>query len=304
MNILITGANGFIGNAVSNYFFVQNHHVIRWVKKNDKGEGKAVRLEDWASVLENLKSISPDIIIHCAGAANVQDSIKRPNEDFINNVQATHNLIFAMKKLEMRSRLVFLSSAGVYGNPPFLPVSERAPLNSMSPYALHKQLCEDICIYFKVNYGMDIKIARIFSAYGVGLQKQIFWDMFCKLKKTGRLDMYGTGDESRDYIYIDDLVKAIFLIATAESDESIFNVGNGIEIKISEAARLFAKEFHLDESSICFNQYVREGDPNHWKADVTLLKELQYHQSISFEEGIKKYCDWLKEGKYESEIFY
>lgn len=108
MNILITGANGFIGNAVSNYFFVQNHHVIRWVKKNDKGEGKAVRLEDWASVLENLKSISPDIIIHCAGAANVQDSIKRPNEDFINNVQATHNLIFAMKKLEMRSRLVFI----------------------------------------------------------------------------------------------------------------------------------------------------------------------------------------------------
>lgn len=307
MNILITGANGFIGKAVANYFLKQNHKVIRWIKKENKSykeEAEVVRLEDWMSVLENLKSVAPDIIIHCAGAANVQDSINRPNDDFINNVQATHNLVFAMQRLGLPSRLVFLSSASVYGNPPFLPVHENSPLNPMSPYALHKQMCEDICVYFRTNYGMDIKIARIFSAYGVGSQKQIFWDMFRKMKKTGRLDMYGTGDESRDYIYIDDLAKAIFLIATADSSEYIFNVGNGKEIKIRDIVKLFGKEFDLDESFICFNHCVREGDPNHWEADVTLLKALQYHQSVMIGEGIKKYCDWLKEGGYESETCY
>ena len=160
---------------------------------------------------EILTDIKPDVIIHCAGNTGIQSSVEYPAYDFTSSVTLSHNLMFSLHKLNLtHTRFIFLSSAGVYGSPKTLPISEDSPLSPLSPYALHKTMCEQMCMYFAANYGMDVKIARIFSAYGAGLKRQIFWDMFRKYRKTGRLDLFGTGQESRDYIHVDDVAQALY----------------------------------------------------------------------------------------------
>ncbi len=304
--VIITGANGFIGRALTEYMISQGHEVTGW----DVHNVDMTRLADIESALDGC---TPDIIIHCAGSANVSDSVANPDRDFALNVGITHNLLNAMQRKDLNhTRLVYLSSAAVYGNPKHLPISETDEIHPISPYALHKTMCEDMCRYFVDNHGFDIRIARIFSAYGSGLKKQIFWDMYQKYRKTGRLEMYGDGTESRDFIHIDDLKNALYLIAldglhTASqyasetgqdsdpADRMIINVANGEEITISHITELFADYMGIPRSAISFNGIKRPGDPYNWRADIDRLHHIGYNSRISIDEGVRRYCDWLRE---------
>lgn len=297
--VLVTGASGFIGQKVAHYFLNKGYEVIGWDKRKESDAFSVLspNMSDVKSVTASLEAVRPNIIIHCAGCADVGRSVENPEMDFQGNVVLTHNLLFGMHRLNMKdTRVVFLSSAGVYGNPKTLPITEDMELNPLSPYAVHKVMCEDLCKYFVYNYGMDIKIARIFSAYGVGLKKQIFWDMHNKAK-TGSLPMYGTGCESRDYIHVDDVVQALYLMATINTSDTIFNVANGEEVTIREATEIFARYAGIDKDYISFNGYVREGDPLNWKADIGRLKKIGYKKTINMNEGLKKYVEWCLDAK-------
>lgn len=297
--ILITGAQGFIGFKLGQYFYHCGDTVEGWdltAGSHEYFTVKKVNMEDEAEVLSGLSACQPDIVIHCAGNADVGKSVQYPALDFHGNVTLTHNLLFGLHKLEMtNTRFVFLSSAGVYGNPEKLPITEDMALQPLSPYALHKVMCEDMCRYFIQNYGQDVKIARIFSAYGRGLKKQIFWDMYQKQKKTGRLDMFGTGGESRDYIHIDDVVQALYLLSTADTDDVIFNVANGEEITIRTATDYFARCAGVGEENIAFNGVVREGDPLNWRADISRIKGLGYEKKVELDDGLRDYYAWIRE---------
>lgn len=292
--VLITGANGFIGNRTALFFLKNNYEVYGWDREKldypfiiDSPDMSSIQ-----SVVEALTITKPEIIIHCAGSADVGKSVANPEMDFQGNVVLTHNLLFAMHRLGMHdTRFIFLSSAGVYGNPKSLPITEDMEVNPLSPYAVHKVMCEDLCRYFVKNYGMDVKVARIFSAYGVGLKKQIFWDMYNK-SRSGKLSMFGTGNESRDYIHVDDVVKSLFLLATTESDHVVFNIANGEEVTIRLATEIFAKYAGIEKKDIIFNGKVREGDPLNWRADISRIKELGYKKSVQMEDGMKKYVEW------------
>lgn len=295
--VLVTGISGFIGGKAALYFLEKGYNVVGWSRLESYGLFKIKRISmlDKTEILNELNVCKPDIIIHCAGSADVGRSFEDPDMDYEGNVTITHNLLFAIYKLGMvKTRFIYLSSAGVYGNPISLPISEEMPLNPLSPYAVHKVMCEELCKYFVANHGMDIKIARIFSAYGEGLKKQIFWDMYNKAKKTGELEMFGTGNESRDYIHIKDVVKALYLIATTESEYTVFNVANGEEITIRKVTELFAKEAGINISEIKFNGIVREGDPLNWKADIYKMKGLGYKKSVQIENGINLYFKWAR----------
>ncbi|MCR4754919.1 MAG: NAD-dependent epimerase/dehydratase family protein [Lachnospiraceae bacterium] len=300
MKVIVTGACGFIGQTMAEYMANKGYDVTGWdVRVPDEAiSGVTYRSVDMCSLAmteENLKGHMPDIIIHCAGSASVSDSLANPDRDFELNVGITHNLLYAMHRQGLnRTRLVYLSSAGVYGNPAHLPIREDDEIHPISPYALHKSMCEDMCRYFTENHDFDIKIARIFSAYGAGLKKQIFWDMYHKYTDTGKLEMFGDGTESRDFINIEDLKQALYLIATSDYEEQVINVANGTEISIREVTDMFARKIGIPENLVKFNGIRRTGDPNNWKADISLLKELGYKQTVSMEAGISGYCDWVK----------
>lgn len=293
-SILITGSEGFIGKKLLLLFSQKGYNVKGWDRVNTEVTD-SVDMLDEAAVVSELREINPDIIIHCAGSADVRKSVLYPETDYAGNVTITHNLLFALHKLSMKkTRVVFLSSAGVYGNPISLPITEDMPVNPLSPYALHKVMCEDMCCYFNRNYGLDIKIARIFSAYGVGLRKQIFWDMHIKAEKTGKLEMFGTGNESRDYIHVNDVIQSLYLLATTETEEMIFNVANGEETTIREATELFAECAGISKDKIVFNGVVREGDPINWRADNSKLRKLGYKKKVEMKNGLQEYVDWIR----------
>lgn len=300
--VFITGANGFIGSHLCESFQNTNYEVVGSgfsEPENNLGY-KFLNIDflhdDIESMLSNIK---PDIIIHCAGSADVHKSIVDPFFDFQGNTAMLHRILFTMKKLNLENcRFVFLSSAAVYGQPRQLPIKENSPMNPLSPYALHKKMCEDICDYFINNYNFNIKIVRIFSAYGPRLKKQIFWDMNKKIEEINKLVMLGTGDESRDYIYISDLVNAIHLVATDNHRGiNVYNIANGEEVYIKDIAEMFAKEKGLSLDKIIFDGHVREGDPINWRADINEMEKLGYRKNIDIKMGIKMYLDWIRENK-------
>lgn len=299
MRVLITGDRGFIGTKLLEAYRKIGAQVLGWSTGGIYGDRKGHThgdLLDQSIVRQVLEGYSPEIILHCAGNADVGRSMEHPTQDLESNYMTTHNLLFGMKELSMyKCRFLLMSSAAVYGNPASFPVTEQEVADPLSPYALHKKAAEDICLYMQKNYGFDTKILRIFSAYGPGLKKQIFWDMFQKVKKTGGLDLWGNGEESRDYIYIDDLVQAIMLVARkAPYGEIFYNVANCEEIKIKDAAYIFARNMDLDEKKVYFIGKRREGDPVNWKGDNRKLMSLGYKRKFTFEDGIKEYIGWLK----------
>nr|WP_300912645.1 NAD-dependent epimerase/dehydratase family protein [uncultured Acetatifactor sp.] len=299
MKILISGNEGFIGSSLEKKYREAGWDVFGWdiggVTSNGEFWFQADMLNPSDAQMVIEKTL-PDLILHCAGSADVGKSLQAPLVDLQGNYITTENILFALKKaLPRKCRFILFSSAAVYGNPLSLPMNETQPLHPLSPYALHKRAAEEVCEFAHRNYLIDVKILRIFSVYGPGLRKQIFWDMYQKMKQTGKLELFGSGEESRDYIYIDDLVAAVRLIADKASFEDIyFNIANGEECTIREAAVVFAAKAGLRESNISFMGTCREGDPINWRADISRLKKLGYSRSVSFLQGISNYVDWVK----------
>lgn len=298
--VIITGVNGFIGSHLCEQFREEGVEMEGW----DLGDQcrfdipyYRVNLSDYAEVVSRLEKTDADVLVHCAGCADVGKSVKDPQTDFEGNTKAVHNLLFALKSLgKNRMKILTISSAAVYGNPDRLPICEQAELKPVSPYALHKGMAERICEYFIQNYDFDIKVLRIFSAYGPGLRKQIFWDMYQKLENSGKLPMFGTGRESRDYIYIDDICQAFrLIIEKSPKNEHVYNIANGKEVTIHQVATEFAKRAGRDESIVSFCGTVREGEPINWRADISNLQKLGYRQTVSLGEGIEKYLQWVRQ---------
>lgn len=297
MRVLITGVNGFIGRHLANKFLSMGHDVTGIDKVTESGDFQTYLVdmldEDLGSV---IKETAPELILHCAGLASVPFSFQNPMTDFQANTWMVYRLLNTIRENGAEGcRLIFMSSAAVYGQPSKLPVSENDTLQPISPYALHKKMAEDICCYFiRMNF-FDIRILRIFSAYGPGLKKQLFWDMYRKAMRTGELQLFGTGNESRDFIHIRDLAEAVYLIAMDRKENHIFwNVANGEETPIREAAKLFAESAGIAEDRVYFQGQMREGDPINWCANISRLVKLGYQKKVSIQEGIDGYIRWAK----------
>ena len=294
--VIITGANGFIGSHVAMRFHELGHEVYGLdINKGVERPYNTIQVDLFSDQLRQIiQDIQPDIIVHCAGAADVPRSEEDPGLDYDINTSLVHHLLTVLVHLNMmETRVIQLSSAAVYGEPSSLPIKEKAGIHPLSPYAMHKRLAEEICEFYSIRYGMPIKVLRIFSAYGPGLKKQIFSDMYRKYVRNGCLEMLGTGDESRDYIYIDDLAQAIVKIALSENEAfDIINVASGVETRIKEAVNIFANEVRLSPSQVVFSNHNRACDPKNWCADISKMKEYGCVPEVNIEEGIHRYVDW------------
>lgn len=295
---LIAGGNGFIGS-----------NLIRKLSKRgiplfscdlSGGFVDDIKIEqidflDIDCIKSYILAIKPSIIINCIGSGDVSKSINSPKHDFECNVQTINNLLISINALQMNDiRIVHISSAAVYGNPNVLPIDETNDINPISPYALDKQLSELLCFYYNDHYRFNIKIARIFSCYGEGLKKQIFWDMYLKIKKNNKIELYGNGSETRDFIHIDDVIQALLLISNTNKSNVVFNICNNEEYTIRYIASQFGSFFGLSLEAISFNGVARQGDPRKWRGNNNLIKSIGYSETININEGIQRYCNWLK----------
>jgi UDP-glucose 4-epimerase len=297
--ILIIGSKGFIGSHAIKFLTDTMGHEC-WgcdvvVDYNDK---RYFLLDSTNSDYGDVfKAIAFDVCINCSGAASVSASLENPYRDYVLNTVNVFKILEAIHKESNTCKFLNISSAAVYGNPVKIPVTEEQPLKPLSPYGLHKMQAEEICREFSMYYGLKTCSARVFSAYGTGLQKQIFWDVYQKAKQSKTVTLFGNGSETRDFIFVDDLVNALYLITiNSPFNGECINVANGTDIKISQAVELLLAAIHW-QGEVIFDGQVRKGDPINWKADIRILSSFNYNQKFSLAQGLEKYVQWLNEGK-------
>jgi dTDP-glucose 4,6-dehydratase/UDP-glucose 4-epimerase len=294
MKILIIGSKGFIGHHVFDYFKSLEFDVLGCDVVTDYVSENYIQIDatnsDYHFIFEKFKF---DVCLNCSGAASVPLSIENPFKDFSLNTLNVFKILDAIRLYQPNCRFINLSSAAVYGNPQQLPIKESAILDPLSPYGIHKMQAEQLVKEFYKFYGLATCSLRIFSAYGEGLKKQLFWDLHQKFLNNNEIELFGTGNESRDFIHVDDIVQAIHLIIQkAKYVGEEINIANGTEYTIQEVSTLFNRNFQ-NSKIIQFNNQVKPGDPLNWRADISVLKSMGYQQQVSIDKGIQRYINWI-----------
>lgn len=283
MNILVIGSKGFVGSACCRIFGKQNE--VTGADIHPLTTPNYFRIENSGSFETLFASKKYDVCINASGSANVGFSFTHPEKDRELNVVNVQHILDAIAKHQPACRFINFSSAAVYGNPVSLPIDESFDVAPLSPYGMHKLESEQLLREYHKN-GLKTISLRVFSAYGPGLHKQLFWDIFQKRQLSPEVRLFGTGNESRDFIYIDDLVQAIScVIDSAPFHGEVINVASGIETTIHEAATTFLDALGNDYS-LTFTGEVKPGDPVNWRASIEFLKNLGFTPATKLRFGL------------------
>jgi len=291
MKILMIGSKGFLGSNLFNYFS-QKHKVYGCDILNDKNKNYFQVIKTNPDYSQIFKENKFDLCINASGSSNIQLSLTNPNLDYTLNVDNVKKILDSIKDYNPECKLLQISSAAVYGNPDSLPIKENSSKKPISIYGKNKLIAEQLCNKYAKKHNIKITIVRPFSIYGPGLRKQIFWDLHQRSKQ-GEINIYGTGNESRDFIYISDFINSMNLIVSKGLfKEEIYNIANGDEIFIKDAVKTFFKNRDIKYN---FTGLIKIGDPINWKSDISKIQSLGYKTQINIKEGINNYLEWLKE---------
>lgn len=296
---LVVGAAGFLGTAISRYFAESGLSTIGLdIVSPEERENyhEFYRCSNLDSELGSiLKEHRPTYLINLAGNANVGKSIEEPRYDFLHSVNLFSSILEQIRTQSPETRVLFASSAAIYGQPKLLPITEDMPQQPISPYGYHKAMCEQLATQYQKIYGLRVASSRIFSAYGAGLRRQIFWDLCQKCATERAIQLSGDGTESRDFIHAVDIAQATLCILRrgAFAGES-YNVARGIEVSISEIAHRVLTAFGKSPEHIVFSGASRAGDPKNWRADIGQISALGFTSHVGIEDGVAEYVRWFR----------
>ncbi len=300
-DILVTGASGFIGGQIAGELSTAGHRVLgvgradqpmfpgAWTYQALPG-GQALANQGGLDAV--VRGFQPEYLLHCAGTGRVDWTIARPAEDFASGPGLTFALVDALRRLAPRCVTIYISSAAVHGAPQAELIGADTPLDPISPYGFHKLICETILREFKTVYGLDSIVLRVLSCYGAGLRKQILWDI-CQKARTGRVELFGTGQESRDFIHVRDLARLAGLLVGQGQRSGVFPVGSGRGVSMAELARMLLAALGLGQVPVVFKGVGRQGDPSRWLCDVVPLAGVGFRTSVGLEEGVAEYAQWF-----------
>lgn len=304
--VMIAGGGGFLGTATARLMASQGWKVVTLGLGAPQGafvregrvhhaEGLIQRQLFHSAVAEHGK---PDVIIHAAGGASVGRSWDDPRGDFNLSVGSTVEILDFIREEAPGARLVLVSSAAVYGNQGKPRLSESDPCAAMSPYGLHKHVCEELVTGEARMNGLDVSIVRLFSIYGEGLRKQILWDIMRRVTADPEttLELWGSGEETRDFVHVDDAAAILATLSATRGDGKVrlFNGGSGTAIRVRDLASMLVSAAGY-ETSLTFNGKARSGDPQHLVADAGHLRgALGFSPEVSLKAGLKRYADWYK----------
>jgi UDP-glucose 4-epimerase len=295
LRVFILGSEGFIGSNLVKYFTSLGAIVDGCDLTEYSTPGYAYHKHSILSpgFDELFAKKNFDACINASGNGNVGFSMLHPLSDFEANTYAVAKTLDCLRRYQPGCRFIHLSSAAVYGNPTKLPVKETDVTEPVSAYGFNKLMSEQLCGEYHRLYDIPVCILRPFSVYGSGLKKQLFWDICNKLLTAPTIELFGTGNESRDFLHINDLVHLTgLLLEKADFNMGIYNAASGNETSVRKVADLVEK-FFGDGNKINFNGQQKTGDPLNWQADISKTVSLGFTNNTSLPDGIELYVKWF-----------
>lgn len=302
MKILVTGGAGFIGSTVSKLLLDQGHQVTIL---DNLSHGHKESIDNRANFVNadilndtKLEEILPghDAVLHMSSLIEVGESVKNPIGFTENNILGTVKLLEAMRKTNVK-KIIFSSSACVYGIPTKTPITEEDPLGEQeNPYGLNKVSMEQFCQLYHKLYNFDVVILRYFNPFGPGElhtpETHAIPNFIKAVLKKQPIPLFWKGEQVRDFIYIDDLANA-HILPLSKTGLHIYNIGTQTGIKISD---LVNKIFELmGERTSIEDKGERKGDVSSLVASAEKIKsELGWKAEVSLEEGLKKTIDFFR----------
>lgn len=313
MFVIVTGCAGFIGSHLTEKLLGQGHQVLgvdcfidyypRKVKENNlKGFLNhenfifmQKHIEDITSkdmLFNNLKQV--DVIFHLAAQAGVRGSWGDEFRQYtIHTFEAAQKVLEVARKLNVK-KFVYASSSSVYGNHPIMPVQEDsgADLWPVSPYGVTKLAGEKLCKLYSETYGLPIAVLRYFTIYGPRQRPDMGFMKFIDSILNGKeINVYGDGEQTRDFTFISDAIEATITAANADLKYETINVAGGARVTVNGVLKMLedisgkpAKKTYIEK---------QQGDVQHTYADITKAKRLlNYDPKVNLTQGLKAQFDW------------
>jgi UDP-glucose 4-epimerase len=294
--VFVTGGAGFIGYHLCNKLSNLTNDLTIYDNlssgkiENVKDNPKAKFVEgDILDVKKLCSQPKADLIYHLAAQVVVPYSMENPLIDFEINAKGTLCVLEKARKDD--AKLVFASSAAIYGNPTQLPTSEDYGFHPFSCYGLSKVVGEEYCQMYREQYGLDIVITRFANVYGLRCHGVIH-DFLEKLAKNpNKLEIIGTGQQSRDLVHVSDVVELLAKVGSLESaNGQTYNVGLGKTTKIIDLAKLMLQILNLQDKTVVTTTGVS------WQGDIVTIwfnnqkarKELNWNPKVTLEDSIKE----------------
>ncbi len=313
MNILVTGAAGFIGSHVIDQLLAQGHRVTG-LDNFDPFYSESKKRRNLINAIANthfqlvqgdirnnelidslFKSISPDAVIHLAARAGVRPSLESPSLYMDVNVTGTTNIFEAARKLKNPPKVIYASSSSVYGDRETAPFRESDQVDSpISPYAASKRACEIIASTFHHLYGLRLTGLRFFTAYGPRNRPDLAIAKFTNLISQNKaLPVFGNGSARRDFTYVSDIVSGVISAMDNCNNLHLYNLGNCNPITVLEMIQTISSTLGIDP--IIDFQTAQPGDVSQTYADISKANmEIGFNPSTSFSEGIRNYIEWYR----------
>ncbi|MCX9011541.1 MAG: SDR family oxidoreductase [Candidatus Methanoperedens sp.] len=307
MICLVTGGAGFIGSHLVDRLLLEKHEVIcldnfdPYYNPSIKREHikSAISAEKFSLVegdIRNRKQVedivkdnSVEIIYHLAAQAGVRVSIENPSKTHDINATGTLNILEAARSLGVK-KVINASSSSVYGKMKYLPFDEEHPKNPVSPYGASKVAAEHYCRIFYEIYGLRTTSLRYFTVYGERIRPDLAISIFTKKALNSEpIEIYGDGNYTRDFTYIDDAVQATIL-AMNKGDGEIYNIGSGKRITINGLAEKIIAI--TGNKSKIIHTAAKKGEAEHTLANIEKAKKgLGWEPKIDITDGLKLYVD-------------
>lgn len=298
MNFLITGAAGFLGVALANEL-AREGHVVRALDDLSSGDENLLvedvhftrgDVSDRPKLWTLLQDV--DCVFHLAARVRVAESLLYPREYSDVNVGGTVSLMEAMRDVGVR-RVVFASSGAIYGDQGEQPLKEDAKLSPQSPYAVSKLAAEHYVRTIGKLWDIETVALRVFNAYGPGQSlppshPPVVPNWLRQAVKGGSIVVHGEGTQTRDFVYISDVTRALLGAATApDANGAVINVGSGVETSMNELAQMILEL--SDSGADVLTTPNNDPGVSRMCADLTLAKKtLNYSPKTSLKEGLAK----------------
>lgn len=301
MRIFITGGAGFIGSHLTKELNLLGHSPIIY---DNLSSGKLTNLQNLSYTFINgdirdreflTESIrGSEYIFHLAALTSVAESMKIPIDYIETNSFGIVNVLDAAVKAGIK-KVVFASSAAVYGDSPLLPKKEDFLPDPKSPYAITKLDGEYYCKLYNDNFGVETACARFFNVFGERQDPNSAYaaaiPIFIKNAISGKpLTIFGDGTQTRDFVYVKDVAKALFFLM--KNGNGTFNVGYGLKITINDLIQTIKEK--IDSRSEIKYIEERPGEIKHSYASIEKLKSLGFKPDFSIDQGLDKTVEYFK----------